>query len=55
MANESNCPFTGGARGHTNPDWWPNQLNLQVLHRNSALPNPMARSSTTPANSRAST
>jgi catalase-peroxidase len=41
MASESKCPFTGGARAHTNRDWWPNQLNLQVLHQHSALSNPM--------------
>jgi catalase-peroxidase len=26
---------------HTNRDWWPNQLNLQVLHQHSTLSNPM--------------
>ena len=41
MATESKCPFTGGARAHTNRDWWPNQLNLQVLHQQSSLSNPM--------------
>jgi len=41
MASESNCPFTGGAQAHTNKDWWPNQLNLQVLHQHSSLSNPM--------------
>ncbi|MSP46444.1 MAG: catalase/peroxidase HPI [Xanthobacteraceae bacterium] len=35
------CPFTGGARGHTNRDWWPDHLDLQVLHRNSTLSDPM--------------
>ncbi len=25
----------------TNRDWWPNQLNIQVLHQNSMLSNPM--------------
>ena len=35
------CPFTGGTRGHMNSDWWPNTLNLQVLHRNSTLSDPM--------------
>jgi catalase-peroxidase len=35
------CPFTGGARGPTNRDWWPNLLDLQVLHRNSSLSDPM--------------
>ena len=34
------CPFTG-TRAHTNRDWWPNQLNLQVLHQHSTLSNPM--------------
>ena len=41
MANESKCPFTGGTRTHTNRDWWPNQLNLQVLHQHFTLSNPM--------------
>jgi catalase-peroxidase len=26
---------------HTNRDWWPNQLNIQVLHQNSTLSDPM--------------
>jgi catalase-peroxidase len=44
---ESKCPFTGGARSHaktgtwTNADWWPNQLNLKILHQHSALSDPM--------------
>src|SRR5215472_2575972 len=38
---ESKCPFTGGSRAHTNRDWWPNQLNLNLLHQPSALSNPM--------------
>jgi catalase-peroxidase len=42
MASESKCPATGGTRVHTNRDWWPNQLNLQVLHQNSTLSNPMS-------------
>jgi catalase-peroxidase len=41
MANESNCPFKGTTTAHTNRDWWPNQLNLQVLHQHSELSNPM--------------
>src|SRR2546425_5690856 len=41
MASESKCPFTGGTRAHTNRDWWPHQLNLQVLHQHSTLSNPM--------------
>jgi catalase-peroxidase len=35
------CPFTAGTRQHTNRDWWPQQLDLQGLHRNSALSDPM--------------
>jgi len=41
MDTESKCPVTGGTHAYTNRDWWPNQLNLQVLHRHSALSNPM--------------
>jgi len=41
MATEGKCPVTGGIRAHTNRDWWPNQLNLQILHQHSALSNPM--------------
>jgi catalase-peroxidase len=35
------CPFSGGTRGPTNRDWWPEMLDLQVLHRNSDLSDPM--------------
>ena len=31
----------GATRAHTNRDWWPNQLNLQVLHHGSPLSDPM--------------
>jgi catalase-peroxidase len=41
MAGESKCPFSGQTPAHTNREWWPNQLNLQVLHQHSALSNPM--------------
>lgn len=34
------CPFTG-SRGHANRDWWPDHLDIQVLHRNSNLSDPM--------------
>jgi catalase-peroxidase len=34
------CPFTGG-RTYTNRDWWPGQLDVQVLHHNSKLSDPM--------------
>jgi catalase-peroxidase len=35
------CPFTGGTRGFRNRDWWPDQLDLQVLHQHSTLSDPM--------------
>ena len=41
MPNDSKCPVTGGARVYTNRDWWPNQLNLRVLHQHSSLSDPM--------------
>src|SRR5438067_3140948 len=40
-AGEGKCPFTGKIAARTNRDWWPNQLNLAVLHQHSALSNPM--------------
>jgi catalase-peroxidase len=36
------CPFTG-TRGHTNRDWWPNQLDIGVLHHNSPKSDPMGK------------
>ena len=48
MANEdSKCPVTGmtskpiSGGGTSNRDWWPNQLNLRILHQHSKLSNPM--------------
>ena len=47
MTDDSKCPVTGGMHrqvaggGTSNRDWWPNQLNLKVLHQHSALSNPM--------------
>src|SRR3954465_4725996 len=40
-AREGKCPFTGKIAARTNRDWWPNQLNLAVLHQHSTLANPM--------------
>ena len=34
------CPFT---HAHRNRDWWPNQLDLSVLHKNSDLSDPMGK------------
>ncbi len=47
MANEAGCPVTGGAkgertgRGFGNRDWWPEQIDLSVLHQHSPRGNPM--------------
>ncbi len=40
MDDKTKCPFTG-TRGHTNRDWWPDQLDLSVLHQHSKLSDPM--------------
>jgi catalase-peroxidase len=41
-ATESKCPVAHGARNsYTNADWWPNQLNLKILHQHSPLSDPM--------------
>ena len=42
MSTEAKCPFTHTAAGSaTNADWWPNQLNLKILHQHSPLSDPM--------------
>jgi catalase-peroxidase len=47
MNEDSKCPVTGGRSnpisggGTSNRDWWPNQLNLKILHQQSAKSNPM--------------
>ena len=51
MEKEGGCPFgfdkqkSSGqviqSEGNTNKDWWPNQLNLEVLRQNSSLSDPM--------------
>jgi catalase-peroxidase len=39
---ESKCPVAHGARkSRANVDWWPNSVNLKVLHQHSPLSNPM--------------
>ncbi|XSC44326.1 catalase/peroxidase HPI [Bradyrhizobium sp. RDT10] len=40
MDDQTKCPFTG-ARGPKNRDWWPDALDVSVLHRNSTLSDPM--------------
>ncbi len=47
---EGKCPVTGmthahaAGKGTSNRDWWPNQVNLKVLHQHSALSDPMGES-----------
>ena len=46
MSGDAKCPFSNGAPKHTvhgapsNASWWPNQLNLKILHQHSQLSNP---------------
>lgn len=50
MGTDGKCPVTGMTRksitggGTSNRDWWPNQLNLKILHQHSSLSNPMGES-----------
>ena len=39
VEKEGKCPFT--SHGHRNRDWWPETLDVQVLHANSRLSDPM--------------
>jgi len=47
MTDEAKCPFSSGAAKHmtagtqTTANWWPNQLNLKILHQHSEKSNPM--------------
>lgn len=47
MSGESKCPVTGksskkiAGHGTSNEDWWPNKLNLKILHQHSSKSNPM--------------
>ena len=47
MSEQGKCPVTGqtskqvAGAGTSNRDWWPNQLNLNILHQHSSLSNPM--------------
>ena len=47
MVAESKCPVMHGAvtknngSGTSNRDWWPNQLNLSILHQHDKKSNPM--------------
>jgi catalase-peroxidase len=37
------CPVTRGSRGHSNREWWPEALSIEMLHRNSKLSDPMGK------------
>ncbi len=47
MSEESRCPVTGKSGAHMtgggtkNQDWWPNQLNLRILHQHPPMSSPM--------------
>ena len=47
MSDSGKCPFTGtsgsttAVRGTSNRDWWPNQLNLGILHQHTPAGNPL--------------
>ena len=48
MSNDAKCPFAGGINkqaaaggARSNADWWPNQLNLKILHQHSSSADPM--------------
>jgi catalase-peroxidase len=49
MNDDSKCPVMGktnkptAGRGMSSRDWWPNQLNLKILHQNSPGSNPMGQ------------
>lgn len=55
MTTESKCPFhhqgtpvTASGSGTDNRAWWPNQLNLNILHQHSSLSDPLDKTSTMP-------
>ncbi|MBR0850451.1 catalase/peroxidase HPI [Bradyrhizobium diazoefficiens] len=43
MDDTSKCPFSGGKPTRVNRDWWPTQLSIEVLHKNSGLSDPMGK------------
>src|ERR1700690_1215910 len=40
MAEESKCPHLAAMHAYTNRDWWPNQLDISIVHQHSNLSNP---------------
>jgi catalase (peroxidase I) len=46
MSAQAKCPVTDSAQtaaGKSNMDWWPNALNLDILHQHDTKPNPLGR------------
>jgi catalase-peroxidase len=43
MDDKTKCPFSGGKPAPSNRDWWPSHLDVQVLHGNSSLSDPMGK------------
>lgn len=43
MDDTSKCPFSGGKSTRVNRDWWPTQLDIEVLHKNSDKSDPMGK------------
>ena len=61
MSENNKCPVTGkvgkpiAGGGTSNQDWWPDQLNLKILHQHSRLSDPMGETFNYARNSRPST
>jgi catalase-peroxidase len=43
MDDKTKCPFSGGKPAPSNRDWWPGHLDIEALHRNSSLSDPMGK------------
>jgi catalase-peroxidase len=41
VAAQSKCPFADRSKARANRDWWPNQLNVQILNQHSPRSNPL--------------
>ncbi|WP_372369827.1 catalase/peroxidase HPI [Candidatus Uabimicrobium sp. HlEnr_7] len=44
MSDENKCPVMGARKATSNKDWWPNRLDLKVLHQNTSECSPMDKS-----------
>ena len=41
MSTEGKCPVMHGFKGRSNRDWWPDQVDLDILHQHSPASNPL--------------